>query len=379
VGLNAHLLSLTQTYRGAGINGYIVQLLRRLPALRPAPDDLAYTAFLHDMAFAPPAGLMIERSRWDTRRPARRILWEQTRLAALSGGVDLLHGLAFVAPLLARCPTMITVHDLSFLRFPNAFRPFNRTYLALATRASVRRARCVIAVSESTRQDVIALLGAPPDKVVVVYNGVTEAFSPAPAPQAVEQARQLGLPERYILYVGTLEPRKNLVRLLDAYAALRRRSADAPPLVIAGGKGWYYEEIERRVDELDLGQQVIFPGFVPAEDLPWLYRGAALFVYPSIFEGFGLPVLEAMACGAPVITSTVSSLPEVAGDAALLVDPEDTEGLADAMHRALCEPGLAEALRAAGIERARRFSWDHTAAETAGHYRRALEMRGAAA
>ncbi len=299
-------------------------------------------------------------------------------MSALSRDLDLLHGLAFAAPVAAHCPTVITVHDLSFLRFPDAFRPFHRTYLTWATKASTRRARRIIAVSESTRQDVIAYCNVAPDKVVVIPNGVTEVFTPAPETEVQAQAQRLGLPDRFILYLGTLEPRKNLVRLLDAYALLRRmrgHAGDTPPLVLAGGKGWYYDEIMTRVGELGLEDVVIFPGYVPQEDLPWYYRAASLFVYPSMFEGFGLPVLEAMACGTPVITTTASSLPEVAGEAACLIEPTDIEGLAAAMNRRLDDPELIAAMRAAGIRQAARFSWDHTATATADLYRRELGLQ----
>ncbi len=365
VGLNAHLLSLTQTYRGAGINGYIYHLLRHLPEVS-ADEGLTYTAFMFEPAFAPPAGLQVLRSRWDTRSPWRRIVWEQSRLARLAQHLDLLHGLAFAAPLLAPCPTVVTVHDLSFMRFPDAFRTGNRVYLTLFTRLSTRRAARVIAVSESTRRDVIALCGVAPEKVVTVYNGVDAAFCPAD-PQAVASFRRAkGLPERFILFLGTLEPRKNLGVLLHAYAGLRARLKHATPkLVIAGGKGWFYERILAEVDVLGLADDVFFPGYVPAEELPWWYRAAELFVYPSRFEGFGLPVLEAMACGTPVITTTSSSLPEVAGDAAILVDPDDVAGLTDALERLLSAAELRASLRAAGLHRAARFSWSRTAAETA--------------
>jgi glycosyltransferase involved in cell wall biosynthesis len=184
------------------------------------------------------------------------------------------------------------------------------------------------------------------------------------------------LPEHFILFLGTLEPRKNIVRLLEAYALwLHKRSAstkDAPTLVIAGAKGWFYETIFARVNELGLAEHVIFPGFVPTEELPWWYRAAELFVYPSLFEGFGLPVLEAMACGTPTITSNASSLPEVAGDAALLIDPEDAEGLAGAMAHVLAEPEVAAKMRAAGLRQAARFSWARTAEQTAAVYRTVL-------
>jgi glycosyltransferase involved in cell wall biosynthesis len=360
---------LTANYRGAGINGYIYQLLRHLPGADAAMD---YVAYLYDRSFQPGAGLTVQASRWDTRSPWRRIAWEQTRLAAASRGLDLLHGLAFAAPLASGCPTVVTVHDLTFLRFPDAFRRSNRLYLSLFTRLSTRRAARVIAVSESTRQDVVALCGVPADRVVAIPNGVTEAFCPAAPREVAEFRRRKGLPERFILFLGTLEPRKNLVRLLDAYAAWRQSSRETVPLVLAGGKGWFYDTIFARVAELGLEGAVIFPGFVPGEELPWWYRAAELFVYPSLFEGFGLPVLEAMACGTPTITSTASSLPEVAGAAALLVDPEDTAALTDAIARVISEQTLAAELRAAGPRQAARFAWSRTAAETAQVYRQVL-------
>lgn len=373
IALNAHLLSLAQNYRGAGINGYILALLRELPVADPG---LLYAACFHDADYRVPSGVTAYRSLWDTRGPWRRILYEQTRLALLSRSQDLLHGLAYAAPLAAACPTVITVHDLSFMRFPAAFRPFNRTYLRLMTVAATRRASRVIAVSESTRQDVIRLCGVPAGRVTVVPNGVTEDFCPAdPAVVAAFRSRR-GLPERYILFLGTLEPRKNLVRLVDAYAEWRGRNGAAVKLVIAGGKGWYYERVFARVQELGLADDVLFPGFVPAGELPWWYRAAECFVYPSIFEGFGLPVLEAMACGTPTITSDASSLPEVAGDAALLVGTEDTAGLAAALDRILSDPALAEDLRQRGLRRAASFSWQRTAAATAQIYRSVLEAPG---
>jgi glycosyltransferase involved in cell wall biosynthesis len=372
VGLNAHLLSLSQTYRGAGINGYIFHLLHHLPA---AGSGFRYTAYLYDSAFPAPAGLAICRSHWDTRSPWRRIVWEQTHLAAYTRHLDLLHGLAFAAPLLSACPTVVTVHDLSFLRFPDAFRPFNRYYLTFITRIATRRAARVIAVSESTRQDVIALCHVPGEKVVVVYNGVDSRFQPAAQDEVAAFRQQKGLPPRFILFLGTLEPRKNLARLISAYAQWRRTSGEDVKLVIAGGKGWYYEKVFELVSRLGLTSEVLFTGFVPAEELPWFYRAAELFVYPSRCEGFGLPVLEAMACGTPTITSTASSLPEVAGDAALLVDPDDTDALAAAIGRVMSEPALAARLREAGMRQAQRFSWPRAAAATAEVYRSVLESQ----
>jgi glycosyltransferase involved in cell wall biosynthesis len=373
VGLDAHLLSLTATYRGAGINGYIYHLLRHLPDADAAID---YVAYLYDRSFVPGAGLTVERSSWDTRSPSRRIAWEQTSLASASRGLDLLHGLAYATPVAAACPTIVSVHDLSFMRFPDAFRRSKRLYLSLLTRLSTRRADRVITGSESTRQDVIALCGVPAKRVVTIPDGVTGAFCPAD-PQAVAEFRQRrGLPDRFILYLGTLEPRKNVVRLLDAYAAWRQTSHEPVSLIVAGGKGWFYETIFARAAELGLGDAVIFPGFVPGDELPWWYRAAEVFVYPSLFEGFGLPPLEAMACGTPTITSNASSLPEVAGTAALLVDPEDTAELTDAIARVLSDQALAAELRAAGPRQAAIFPWSRTAAETAQVYRQVLRSHG---
>jgi glycosyltransferase involved in cell wall biosynthesis len=373
IGLNAHLLSVTQSYRSAGINGYIQALLKHLPGAGADLPELSFTAYLRDPGYRPPEGLQVARSGWDTSNPWRRILWEQTALAAVSRDLDVLHGLAYIAPLAAACPTVITVHDLSFLRFPDAFRRFNRTYLSLFTRLSVRKAACVIADSESTRRDVIELCGVPSERVVTVYIGVSEAFTPAPAEDVAEFRRRRGLPERFILFLGTLEPRKNLSRLIEAYAVLRRnQGAGAPRLVIAGGKGWFYENLFSLVTELDLEDAVLFPGYVPAAELPWWYRAAEIFVYPSLFEGFGLPVVEAMRCGTPTITSSASSLPEVAGSAALLVHPDDTEGLVSAMERILGSADLRQTLVQAGLLQAAQFSWSRTAAETAGIYRAIL-------
>ena len=373
VGLDAHLLSLTQSYRAAGINGYIYELLNRLPAHAPGEPPLELIAYLREPAYRAPAGLGVRRSAWDTTQPWRRILWEQTALAAATRELDLLHGMAFATPLAARCPTVVTVHDLSFLRFPGAFRRANRAYLTALTTLSARRAARVIVGAESTKRDVVELCRVPAERVVTVPYGVTGAFTPAD-PAAAEAFRAAkGLPDRFILFLGTLEPRKNIARLIEAYARLRQRAAGGvPKLVIAGGKGWHYENLFAEVTRLGLEADVLFTGYVPAEELVWWYRAALIFVYPSLFEGFGLPVLEALACGAPVITSNASSLPEVAGDAAILVDPLDIESLVSAMQRLLNDPDLRAALSVAGPPQASQFPWSRTAAETAAVYRDAL-------
>ncbi|RME33796.1 MAG: glycosyltransferase family 1 protein [Thermoflexia bacterium] len=274
------------------------------------------------------------------------------------GRVDLFYSPDFVLPpTLHTTRTLLTVHDLSFLRYPEHFVPKLVRYLERVVPDSVRRADRVLADSEATRTDLIELLGTPPEKVEVLYSGVDERFRPDGEEGEGERLRaRYGLDRPYVLAVGTLQPRKNYVRLIRAFVRL---PAGETVLVIAGGRGWMYEEV--------LEEAVRFPhrvrvlGFVDEEDLPALYRGARLFVMPSFYEGFGLPVLEAMACGVPVVCSGVSSLPEVAGDAALLVDPADEEGLAEAMRRALEDGALREQMRTLGLARAATFTWDRAA------------------
>lgn len=373
IGINAQLLSGAETYRSAGVSGYIRQLLTHLPAAAP---DMQLTAFLPAGSLQPVDRLTQAHSRLQTRKPRQRILWEQT---ALPGQVrqrrlDLLHGAVNVTPLLSLCPTVVTIHDLSFMRYPQAFPATQRLYLHSQVRRSARHARQVIAVSQATKDDVVALFGVPPERVTVVYNGVDAVFSPA-SPDTIDAfRRERGLPQRFILHLGTLEPRKNLARLVEAFARTRQQlpQVDDLKLVLAGGKGWDYDDIFAAVERLGLREQVLFTGYVPDADLPWFYRAATVFAYPSLLEGFGLPVLEAMACGTPVITSSVSSLPEVAGDAALLVDPGSVEALAAALIRVLGDAALADEMRRKGLQQAGRFSWQRTAAETASVYRAAL-------
>jgi glycosyltransferase involved in cell wall biosynthesis len=368
IGVNAHLLSLAQGYRSAGINWYIHNLLRHLPGVDP---EIGYTVFLGTGGYSAARSIRLQVSRVPTGRPPVRILWEQAfqPWAVRRARVDLLHGPAFVGPLASGCPSVVTFHDLSFLFYPQGFRRLNRTYLRTFGRLSAGRARRVIAVSESTKRDLVKCYGLPPDRIDVVYNGVDAGFRPMPTDRVNAFRSREVLPERFILFVGTLEPRKNVTRLIEAYARLPK---GRPPLVLVGSKGWLYDEIFARVEALGLQDEVRFAGYVPADALPYWYNAAELLAYPSLYEGFGLPPLEAMACGTPVVTSTASSLPEVVGNAGLLVDPTDVEALAAAMERVLSEPDLRRQMQAAGLARARHFSWETTARRTVETYRRAL-------
>ncbi len=374
VALNAQLLSLSASYRSAGISGYIYHLLDALPA---AASDFQFTAFTGEGRWRPPAGMEAAFTRGPLERPAARIAWEQLAqpVALARRRPDLLHALAYVAPAAWPGPTVVTVLDLSFILYPERFRPLNRLYLRVFTRLSARRARRVIAISESTRRDAERLLGLPAGKVQTVYCGVDAAFQPQSAGRTAAFRRSKGLPERFVLFLGTLEPRKNIVGLLDAYADARARGA-TPPLVIAGAKGWYYDEVFRRVEALGLRESVHFAGFAPAQELPLWYSAAEVFVYPSLYEGFGLPVLEAMACGTPVITSDCSSLPEVVGSAGVTVSPTDRLALAEALRQLLDDEERRAALGEQGRLRAARFSWERAAAETVAVYRQALGQEG---
>lgn len=373
VGLNAQLLSGQSTYRAAGIHRYICGLLNHLPA---ADSRFAYTAFVGPNAPTLAETLHTQRTGWPTARPLGRIAWEQLAqpIAARQSRLDLLHVTAYVSPLVAATPTVVTIHDLSFLRSPDSFRFANRTYLSLFTGLSCQRARRVIAVSEHTKKDVMKVYGIPADKIDVVYSGLDPEIVRPPETELIAFRKRHGLPDKFILYLGTIEPRKNLSTLIRAYAKVRPAGVK---LVCAGGRGWMYEDVFQTVEELRLSRDVIFPGFLPSDDLPFWYSAAQIFVYPSTYEGFGLPVIEAMACGVPTITTNASSLPEAAGDAALLVPPDDTSALAEALARLLADDSLQVELAERGLRQAARFTWEDAARNTAWVYAKALQLREA--
>lgn len=259
--------------------------------------------------------------------------------------------------------TVLTVHDLIYRLFPQHHKRLNYWYLNLAMLLYVRRADHIIAVSEATKRDLMRLYGTPEHKVTVIYEAPAPCFaSPSPA-QVAEVRSRYGLPERYLLTVGTIEPRKNLARLVEALAALRRDDP-ALRLVIVGARGWLTGGFERAIERFGQQEAVICLGYVPDDDLPALYGGATVSVLASLYEGFGLPVLEAMACGAPVACSATSSVGEIAGHAALTFDPADGEAIVAALRRLLADADLREALRQRGLARAAEFSWQRAARET---------------
>lgn len=285
--------------------------------------------------------------------------------------VDVLH-VQYTAPPFCPVPVITTIHDLAFEHLPETFTRRGKAQLRLTVRRTARRAARIVTVSEFSRHDIIRTYRLPADKVVVTHNGVDPCFTPSPLSPDEGSAirRHFGITRDYLLAVGSLQPRKNLVRLLRAYARLRTTHPDITiQLVIVGRKLWLANEIMREINQQEWRRDVIVTGYVADSELPALYRSAMALVYPSLFEGFGLPPLEAMACGTPVITSNTSSLPEVTGDAALLIDPYDEQGLADALFRIVTDHPLRLRLRTAGLQRAQLFSWRGAAQTTLELYR----------
>jgi glycosyltransferase involved in cell wall biosynthesis len=302
-------------------------------------------------------------------------LWHRLRIPIpvqiFVGWVDLYHATDFVLPpLFSWTKSIVTVHDLSFVRVPGAASPALRAYLDRVVPDSVRRASYVLADSEATRRDVLEVYGVESGRVGVLYSGVDFRFGFSVLDLTIRNFYRL--PERpYVFTVGTIQPRKNYSRLIQALAILRSRNYDLS-LVIAGGHGWLEDPIYETIRETGMSDFVHFIGFASDDDLPALYSGAACVAFPSLYEGFGFPVLEGMACGTPVVTSNVSSLPEVAGDAALMVDPYDVEEIAHAIQRVLDDETLRQTMIERGFAQARRFTWERSARQLLEIYSRVL-------
>jgi len=284
--------------------------------------------------------------------------------------VDVLH-VQFTAPPFCPCPVVVSIHDLSFEHLPETFNRRSRTQLRLTVRHSARRAARILSLSEHTRRDIIDTYGITPGRVTAIPLAAPEHFGPITDNRELQRVRHnYGINGDYILSVGSIQPRKNLARLIRAYASLRKDGlADKlPKLVLVGKCAWLYDETLRALDETNVKNTVVLTGYVPETDLPALYSGALCFVYPSYFEGFGLPPLEAMKCGAAVIVGNRTSLPEVVGDAALTVDPFDVGAIAGAIKKLVNDSALRESLSVKGRERANEFNWRETARKTLAVY-----------
>ena len=366
-----------------GIGNYILELGT---ALASFPDIDAYSFYRYRWRHAPPAGQdggggML--GQWVLQGikplvPFRAAMRHSTKLLGFSRGlrehrIDLYHEQNYV-PLSYDVPVVITIHDLSWIRYPAAH-PMDRVrWLDKGLPRALDTARAVLVDSEFIRREVLTTFGLDCESVHVAHLGVPRGFSPRPPSSTAQSLGKLGLEHgKFILTVGTIEPRKNLVHVLEAHALLPEALKAAYPLVIAGARGWRSQGMLTRLRSQD-DRHVRFLGHVTSEELANLYSGAALFVFPSIYEGFGLPPLEAMACGAPVIVSDRSSLPEIVGDAGVMMNPEDPESTTATIQDLLADPGRRLEMSRQGIERASRFTWTRCAEVTRAVYRSALGL-----
>jgi len=300
-----------------------------------------------------------------------RDFWEQVYLPLKlhTYKIDVYHGPNYVLPIFAKTGMVLTAYDMTLFATPEYYKPISRFRVQRLLKTSAKRAHKIVTGSENSKQDIIEILKVPEEKVQVVYIGIEDVY------RAIDDKRGLdfvktryGITSRFILHVGSLNPRKNIPRLIDAYNILPAEILKEYELVIVGKKSWKADKIFAKTKQLGLEDRVIFTGFVADSDLPLLMNAADLLAFPSLYEGFGIPPLEAMACGTPVVASNTSSIPEVVGDAALLFDPYNVEEIANAMYRALTNEQLRDELRQKGFERAKQFSWEKAARETLAVY-----------
>ncbi|MDI6791963.1 MAG: glycosyltransferase [bacterium] len=353
IGIDARGLS-----RGTGIQRYIYNLIKHLSL---EEDEFVYTIFKGT-----------QKSLFSYSNLRERIVkipmynWQEQVFFSqelLSQKVDLFWGTNFIIPLIMPCKSILTIYDLTFLHFHGQNPVQTERWIRLSAKSADR----IIAISKSTKRDIVRFLHIPENKIKVIYPGIDHrVYCVSRDPKLIESARdRYNLLDRYILSIGSAGRRKNYIGMIKACHRLKKEGVFYK-LVLVGGRNFFPEEIFAAIEGLELKDDIIFTGYVPEEDLPLLYNGAELFVYPSFFEGFGLPVLEAMACGTPVVTSNTSSLPEVAGDAAILVDPNNIEDMAYAIYKALTDNTLKKEMREKGLRQASKFSWEKCARETLG-------------
>lgn len=353
-GVEISILNLARAFAESGKEQYVLHVPGTFP-----DEDIATDRFTTRRAPA------------CTRLRPMRILWEQCVLPRLlaQDGVDILHAPGYIAPLRSRVPVIITVYDMIALRFPKLCRPTNVLNYSLMLPPSVRKAARIIVPSRATHADLLRKFPFAEQKTVVIHLGIGKDLHRIDAPETLAAIRTAHkLPERFILFTGRQEPKKNLVRLVEAFHMLRSDGRFQHKLVLAGTHDRDTGRIQRRIAELGLNDEVILTSFVPQHSLAALYSAADLFVFPSLYEGFGLPPLEAMACATPVVASNRASVPEIAGDAALLVDPENASAIANAVKQVLDDSSLRKRLVAAGLERAPLFSWEKAAQTTESLY-----------
>lgn len=362
--------------RPTGGSLYAINLARRLPRVDPHHEYVVY-ARSHSIPLLEDVRNSATLVDIGSLPRLRRYLWEQTQLPLdlRRRGVALLHSPHYTLPVLAPCPRVVTIHDLTFFLLPERFRPTRRIPYQLATRTAAILAKRVIVPSESTASDLRRVLGTPTAKIAVTPEGAGPEFRPVAPEEAAAVAARYGLKPGYLLSLGTREPNKNRGAIIRALGHLVSEGRDLH-LAVVGGGGWRTETEQALIEGLGLTRRIHYAGYVDQADLAALYAAASVFVFPSLHEGFGLAALEALACGVPVVTSNTSSLPEVTGEAALLVEPRDSRAIAAAIGRILDDPALAGRLREDGPRRAARFTWEACAEQTAAVYREVLGEAG---
>lgn len=366
IGIDARMVYYTE----AGIGQYIRRLVQGLSRF-DSPEKFVLFQSRKDAAVMANTNRFRRQNLW-TPSHHRVEQWVLPIEFAFTN-VELLHSPDFIPPFWRNMRSVITVHDLHFLRYPHFLTEDAARYYGQIDEA-VRRTDHIIAVSESTRDDIINLLGVSADRITVIYEAADPSFQPIDDPQRLAQVRKkYDLPEQFVFFVSTVEPRKNIPTLLQAQRLLLDRHGPLAPLVIAGKRGWLFEEVFALVEELDLGRDVRFLGRVPQDDLILLYNAATVHVHPAFYEGFGLPPLEAMTVGTPTVVSDVSSLPEVVGDAGWLVEPEDVEGWTATIGRLLSDEDLRADFRRRGFKQAAKFSLERMAEETLTVYRQVIQ------
>lgn len=358
-----------------GVGVYTDNLLKGLAAI---DKGNTYNVFVLDMpSYASPQNFRFIKTNVSHKSHPRGELWESVFLPYffIKEDIDVFHSPTFHLPLFTgRVKKIVTMHDLITLKFPQTYPQSFASYARWMMKMAVRVADAIIVPSKSTREDVLKIFSAEESKIYVIPEAVKEGLHPVDDETYLSGIKgRYNLPDDFILFVSTIEPRKNLECLIRAYFEIRKGGI-RHKLVICGGKGWLkeYEKIIKIITELCMEEDIFFTGYVPDEDMAGIYSLAALFVYPSFYEGFGLPPLEAMACGCPVIASNASSIPEVVGEAGILIDPSDIQGLSYAICRVLGNEDIKIHMKMAGIERACQFSWTKVAADTLEVYKGVL-------